>query len=93
MRTSTIPASTRWANACSIAAQTYGLVAPTWEQAKVLAEHITGRNPRAAYHGSKVATRLKVAGVQLASMGVIEPGEEHDEVVQFAEPRKGLTRS
>ena len=24
----------------------YGLVAPLWEQAKVLADHITGRNPR-----------------------------------------------
>ena len=70
-------------------AQVYGLVAPAWEQAKVLAEHLTGRNPKAAYHGSKTATRLKVAGVQLASMGVIEPGKDHDEVVQFAEPRKG----
>ena len=27
----------------------YGLVAPLWEQAKVLADHITGRNPNAAY--------------------------------------------
>ena len=70
-------------------AQVYGLVAPAWEQARILAEHLTGSNPKAAYHGSKIATRLKVAGVQLASMGVIEPGEDHDEVVQFAEPRKG----
>ncbi|MFL6354352.1 MAG: NAD(P)/FAD-dependent oxidoreductase [Bryobacteraceae bacterium] len=69
--------------------QVYGLVAPAWEQAKVLAEHLTGRELKAAYHGTKIATRLKVAGVELASMGVIEPGEEHDEVVQFAEPRKG----
>ena len=70
-------------------AQVYGLVAPAWEQAKVLAEHITGHDLKAAYHGSKIATRLKVAGVQLASMGKTEPGEEQDEVVQFAEPRKG----
>ena len=33
--------------------QRYGLVAPLWEQAKVLADHITGANPDAAYHGSK----------------------------------------
>jgi predicted pyridoxine 5'-phosphate oxidase superfamily flavin-nucleotide-binding protein/bacterioferritin-associated ferredoxin len=71
-------------------AQVYGLVGPAWEQAKVLAEHLTGRDPKAAYHGSKIATRLKVAGVHLASMGVIEPGEERDEVVQFAEPGKGV---
>ena len=70
-------------------AQVYGLIAPAWEQAKVLAEHITGHDPNAAYHGSKISTRLKVAGVQLASMGKIEPGDEQDEVVQFAEPRKG----
>ncbi len=70
-------------------AQVYGLVAPAWEQARVLAEHLTGSNRKAAYHGSRIATRLKVAGVQLASMGVIEPEEDHDEVVQFAEPRKG----
>jgi predicted pyridoxine 5'-phosphate oxidase superfamily flavin-nucleotide-binding protein/bacterioferritin-associated ferredoxin len=69
--------------------QTYGLVAPIWEQVKVLADHITGANSRAAYHGSKVATRLKVAGVELASMGLTEPHEQRDEIVQFAEPRRG----
>jgi NAD(P)H-nitrite reductase large subunit/predicted pyridoxine 5'-phosphate oxidase superfamily flavin-nucleotide-binding protein len=69
--------------------QTYGLVAPIWEQVKVLADHITGANSRAAYHGSKVATRLKVAGVELASMGLKEPAEPGDEMVQFAEPRRG----
>src|SRR5260370_27318324 len=69
--------------------QTYGLVAPIWEQVKVLADHITGANSRAAYHGSKVATRLKVAGVELASMGLTEPCEDRDEVVQFTEPRRG----
>jgi predicted pyridoxine 5'-phosphate oxidase superfamily flavin-nucleotide-binding protein/bacterioferritin-associated ferredoxin len=69
--------------------RTYGLVAPLWEQAKVLADHITGCDPKAAYHGSRIATKLKVAGVELASMGTIEPGEERDEVVQFSEPHKG----
>ena len=54
----------------------YGLVAPLWEQAKVLADHITGKNREAAYHGSKLATKLKVMGVELASMGVTEPAEE-----------------
>jgi len=67
----------------------YGLVAPLWEQAKVLADHITGRNTNAAYHGSKVATKLKVAGVDMASLGVFEPEDERDEIVQFTEPKKG----
>ena len=67
----------------------YGLVAPLWEQAKVLADHITGINPDTAYHGSKVATKLKVMGVEMASMGMVEPEHTHDEIVQFTEPRKG----
>ena len=67
----------------------YGLVAPLWEQAKVFADHITGRDPKAAYHGSKLATKLKVMGVELASMGLTEVAEERDEVVQFIEPKKG----
>ena len=52
--------------------QMYGLVAPLWEQAKVLADHITGKDPESAYHGSKLATKLKVMGVELASMGATE---------------------
>ncbi|AUX42805.1 nitrite reductase [Sorangium cellulosum] len=67
----------------------YGLVAPLWEQGKVLADHITGHNARSTYSGSKVATKLKVMGVQLASMGITEPTDERDEIVQFLEPRKG----
>ena len=66
----------------------YGLVAPLWEQAKVFADHITGRT-EAAYHGSKLATKLKVMGVELASMGITEPAEERDEIIQFTEPKKG----
>lgn len=68
----------------------YGLVQPLWEQAKVLADHLTGRNVEAAYRGSKLATKLKVMGVELASMGRIEPIDDQDEVVQFAEPKRGI---
>ncbi len=68
----------------------YGLVAPLWEQAKVLADHITGANPDAAYQGSRIATKLKVMGVELASMGVIAPDGEHEDVVQFMEPKRGI---
>ncbi len=67
----------------------YGLVAPLWEQAKVLADHITGKNTEAGYHGSKLATKLKVMGVELASMGITDPSEAEDEVVTFSEPKRG----
>jgi nitrite reductase (NADH) large subunit len=67
----------------------YGLVAPLWDQAKVFAEHITGHDPDAAYNGSKLATKLKVMGVELASMGITEPAEERDEIIQYTEAKKG----
>jgi nitrite reductase (NADH) large subunit len=73
--------------------QTYGLVAPLWDQARVLADQITGTNPRAAYHGSRIATKLKVAGVDVAAMGVKEAERDDDETIVFAEPRKGVYKS
>ena len=68
----------------------YGLVAPLWEQCKVFAEQVTRHNLDAAYHGSKLATKLKVMGVELASMGITDPKEERDEVVQFTEAKRGI---
>jgi nitrite reductase (NADH) large subunit len=73
--------------------QVYGLVAPLWEQAVVLAEHITGRDPSAAYHGSRTATKLKVAGVDVAAMGLNGPQLDGDEFVVFAEPGRGVYKS
>nr|MDT0667466.1 FAD-dependent oxidoreductase [Micromonospora sp. DSM 115978] len=66
----------------------YGLVAPLFEQAAVLADVITGRNPHAAYHGSRTATKLKVAGLDVATMGIKAPASDDDETVVFAEPRR-----
>jgi nitrite reductase (NADH) large subunit len=68
----------------------YGLVAPLWEQGKVLAAHLTGADPRAAYGGSKLSTKLKVMGVELASMGVTDARDAGDEVVQFVEAKRGI---
>lgn len=68
----------------------YGLVAPLWEQARVLADHLTGSDAGVAYQGSKLATKLKVMGVELASMGVVAGDGEQDDVVQFMEPRRGI---
>jgi nitrite reductase (NADH) large subunit len=73
--------------------QVYGLVAPLWEQAKVLADHLTGVNIRSAYRGSRVATKLKVAGVDVAAMGVKAPEHPDDEFVQYSEPRHGVYKT
>ena len=73
--------------------QVYGLVAPLWEQARVLADHLTRTDPHAAYHGSRVATKLKVAGVDVAAMGIKAPEHPDDEFVQYSEPRHGVYKT
>ena len=73
--------------------QVYGLVAPLWEQAVVLADHLTDANNLVAYHGSRVATKLKVAGVDVAAMGLKSPEHEDDEFVQYSEPKHGVYKT
>jgi nitrite reductase (NADH) large subunit len=70
----------------------YGLVQPIWEQCAVLADVLTGANPRARYRGSKVYARLKVAGVEVASFGITDAEFPTDEVVQVFEERRGVYR-
>ncbi|MBM7654236.1 nitrite reductase large subunit NirB [Neobacillus cucumis] len=48
----------------------YGLVAPLYEQGKILAGHISGIETK-PYEGSVTGTQLKVAGVDLFSAGEI----------------------
>ena len=70
--------------------QVYGLVAPAWEQAAVLADLLTGR-PR-TYVGSRTVTRLKAMDLEVAAMGdtTAEPGDTGEglEVLTFADPAR-----
>jgi len=66
---------------------TYGLVAPAWEQATILAGLLTGAQPQARYRGSKLYARLKVAGVEVASFGILEPNLDSDRAIQVIEER------
>jgi nitrite reductase (NADH) large subunit len=68
----------------------YGLVAPLWEQTAVLADRVTGRKKNAEYKGSKVSTKLKVMGIELAVMGDKEARDDKDEVVVYTEPNRGV---
>ena len=68
--------------------RTYGLVAPIWEQARVLAERLAGDDSQAAYTGSRVATKLKVMDVELAVAGDKDPRDDNDEVVTYVEPNR-----
>ncbi|MGB8517713.1 MAG: nitrite reductase large subunit NirB [Gallionella sp.] len=60
--------------------QTYGLVAPLFEQAKVAANHLAEYG-RMRYEGSSVSTKLKVTGIDLFSAGDFNAGPEDEELL------------
>ncbi|MBI5429761.1 MAG: NAD(P)/FAD-dependent oxidoreductase [Nitrosomonadales bacterium] len=60
--------------------QTYGLVAPLFEQAKVAANHLAEYG-RMRYEGSSVSTKLKVTGIDLFSAGDFNPGPDDEELL------------
>jgi nitrite reductase (NADH) large subunit len=64
----------------------YGLVEPAYEQASVLARHLSGRD--AAYQGSVVATNLKVSGVSVFSAGDFM-GSDGSESILLSDVRRG----
>ncbi len=60
--------------------ETYGLVAPLFEQAKVCANHLAQLG-YARYEGSMVSTKLKVTGVDLFSAGDFHGDDDTEELV------------
>jgi len=68
----------------------YGLVEPIWQQAIVLADVITECGKDSMYEGSKIGTKLKVMGVELASFGEKDPSHSDDEVVIYRDPNRGI---
>ena len=64
----------------------YGLVAPAWEQAAVVADMLTGADKASRYRGSRLVTRLKARSVELAAMGETHLTEDDAEVVRFSRP-------
>ncbi|MEU5883844.1 FAD-dependent oxidoreductase [Spirillospora sp. NPDC047279] len=69
----------------------YGLVAPAWEQATVLADVLTGADGAARFTGARQITRLKAASVELAAMGETHHGDDDPdvEIMQFADASRG----
>jgi nitrite reductase (NADH) large subunit len=60
--------------------QTYGLVAPLFEQAKVCANHLAHFGI-SRYEGSITSTKLKVTGIDLFSAGNFSGGDQTEEIV------------
>ena len=63
---------------------TFGLVAPLFEQAKVCANHLSGHGV-AEYKTLPSATKLKVTGINLFSLGNFQ-GDEECEIIRFSDP-------
>jgi nitrite reductase (NADH) large subunit len=65
----------------------FGLVAPLYDQAKVLAETLL--DLEAAFRPKEVATKLKVTGCDLFSAGDFAEGEGREDIV-FRDPARGV---
>ena len=68
--------------------QTFGLVAPLYEQAKICASHLAAQGME-EYVTPPMATQLKVTGIQLFSVGDFL-GDEDSEALQFSDPGLGV---
>jgi nitrite reductase (NADH) large subunit len=71
--------------------QTFGLVAPLWEQAKICAARLAG-DWRAVYQPPPVYTSLKITGIDMFSAGVIAPADETDDLVTLSDAAAGVYR-
>jgi assimilatory nitrate reductase electron transfer subunit len=70
-----------------------GLVAPAWDQARVVADLLSGADPHARYRGHRPSVRLKAADIEVAAVGdtAADPWDEVDglEVVQLLDAGRG----
>src|SRR5205807_7209284 len=67
----------------------YGLVAPLFEQGKVLAATITG-NRGPVFTGAIPAAKLKIMGVDIFSAGAIGDTEAGREEIRYDDPTLGI---
>ena len=70
--------------------QTYGLVAPLFEMARVCANHL-GQHGIGRYEGTVTSTKLKVTGIDLFSAGDFN-GDENTENLVFQDAARGVYR-
>ncbi|MEH6447699.1 MAG: FAD-dependent oxidoreductase [Oleispira sp.] len=85
---------------CEFEGNTYGLVAPIWNQARVLAQQLlfiakektSLEDEVPVYHEETFATKLKVSGIDVHSMGIIN-AEETDlecETLEFNDLERSI---
>ena len=67
--------------------QTFGLVAPGYDMARVAARHIAG-DAQAAFTGADMSTKLKLMGVDVASIGDAHGKTPHSRSCQYVDERR-----
>ncbi|MES2610222.1 MAG: nitrite reductase large subunit NirB [Pseudomonadota bacterium] len=69
--------------------QTFGLVAPGYDMARVAARHIAGEAD-AAFVGADMSTKLKLMGVDVASIGDAHGKTPHSRACQYVDERRQI---
>jgi nitrite reductase (NADH) large subunit len=69
--------------------QTFGLVAPLWEQAKVCAAQLAG-DPAAVFAAPTLFTSLKITGIDVFSAGALCAADEADDEITFHDAKRGI---
>ncbi len=69
--------------------QTFGLVAPGYDMARVAAKHIAGQLD-AAFVGADMSTKLKLMGVDVASIGDAQGKTPHSRSFQYVDELKQI---
>lgn len=69
--------------------KTYGLVAPGYDMARVAARHIVG-DAGTAFAGADMSTKLKLLGVDVASIGDAQGKTPHCRSYQYVDERKQI---
>ncbi len=69
--------------------QTFGLVAPLWEQAKVCAARLAG-DAQAAYLPPPVFTSLKITGIDVFSAGALVTADDDDALITICDVAGGV---
>lgn len=68
---------------------TFGLVAPLYDQARVLGARLTGRETP-PFLGATISTRLKIMGIDVFSAGAFDERDPQAEVVRYEDPGLGI---
>ena len=68
--------------------QTFGLVAPLWDMAKICAERLNGA-AEAVYRSQSLATKLKITGIDVYSAGDFSVDEDSEEIT-FRDAARGI---